>query len=252
MAALSFMLTACGNKQANQAQTDESQAESVAEEQVEEPFIREGELEDDGADPADCKIPAIRNTWAPKKLTGVASNGKFDIELFALAFCKAYPDYEPNKSLIDYLNDPTNYNEEEADYRIDDKKKNGYLSCYMQKDLDWGTVCCYWNRNNGHKLVAFWMTEEHLSYDKAEQMLAFYDYDPATDTMTPEPDLCKKVLEVTSQYDTYGITLPDEGKDITALCHNLETYHDNAVEAHYVFRWNGYDFRPEKVKETIY
>lgn len=249
LATLSFMLVACGNKQANQVQSDEDQANGAVEEQVEEVMVREGEIEDDGVLPEDCKIPAIRDTWASKKLTGVAVNGKTDIGLFTLAFGKAYSDYEPNKCLIEYLNDPTKYDIEKADYEIVDKKNNGYLSCYMKRDLDWSTVGCYWNRNNGHKLVGLWLAEDHLSFEKVEQLLVFYDYDPGTDTMTPEPDLCKKVLEKISQYDSYYLTLPAEGKDIAATCYYLETKHDHAEQAYYMLRWNGYDFRLEKVNE---
>lgn len=253
VAALSFLLTACGEKKADKAQADENQTETAVEEQTEaegEEILADGEIEDDGVAPGDCEIPGIRKAWAKNPISPVAADKGADIGNFAYAFCTEYAKYLPNKSLAEYLEFPDRYEEEVADYRVEDQKKKGYLSCYMNRDLDWCTDCCYWNRSNGHQLVAFWLREDHVSWDKYEQLLVFYDYDPDTDTMTPEPALSEKMDKEMSEYDSYSYSLPADGKDIAVLCHNTEVNHDYASEVHYLYRWNGNDFKLEKVKET--
>ena len=47
---------------------------------------------------------------------------------------------------------------------------------------------CYWNRKNGHKLLAV-----HLGKptDPCLDFVCFYDYDPQKKTLTPEPEILK-------------------------------------------------------------
>jgi hypothetical protein len=249
LAALSFVLIACGNKQATQ--TADQQADSSAvEATAEEPQLGDGEEADDGVGPGETALPAIRDVWAQTPISPVAADGTATIGNIAFAFCQEFSDYMPNKSLVEYLAFPDRYKEDDATYLIVDKKKNGYLSCYMKADLDWGVECCCWNLAGDKKLVAFWLTENHLSWAKAEQLLAFYEYDPDSDMLEPVPEMSRSILDVLERYDSFGINLPIEGKDIAALCHNTETNHDHAVEAQYIFRFNGTGFKAEKVKET--
>lgn len=245
-----LMLTSCGGKQ-NNAKPAENQEEAVINEKTDGTEAQTGET----AEPAEADdqshgfVPSIRKAWASKPLTGVAAGKTASIEHFAAAFCKQYPDYKPNKMLGEYLKAPAKFNEAKNSTEIADERKNGYLSSYIMADLDWGVECCYWKRANGHKLVAFRLTENQMEWDDEERLLAFYDYDPATDTMTPEPALSEKVDETGRQHDFYFVNLPIEGKDIKMICHNTESKHDYASEVHYLFRWNGNDFQPELVKE---
>lgn len=238
LAAFSFMLTACGNKQDNQKQNGDNTNTTVVDEQngAEAPALELGEIE------------SIRRVWESKPMTGIAVNGKADIERFAYVFCKEYSNYEPNKALLDYLTDPANYNNDL--FRIDDQKSHGYIKSMGMVQVSWDMVCCYWNRDNGHKLVAFWMEQGHESDPNlGDNLLAFYDYDPATDVMTPEPELSKRVVEVMAQYDDYSVTLPDEGKDIELVGYKIDYENDSAESTYYLFRWNGNDFALEKAKE---
>ena len=245
------MCVACGDKQAK----DGGQAEAAVEEKAESASSNEADADkDDNFPDTDIReegtpaneLPGIRSAWASKKLTGVAAGKTADIERFALAFCKQYAKYKPNKYLCEYLQAPSKYDEETADYRVSNQKKSGYLSCAVNFDFDWLTDCCYWNRSNGHKLVAFWMTETHVSWDIDEHLLAFYDYDPATDTMTPEPNLTKKVEEAMRTFDSYHVVLPLKGKDIGLEGRMIFDHSkDDTLQPFYLLRWNGNDFKVE-------
>ena len=249
--ACTMALTACANKQDNQA------SKSAAETSVKESSRAEAAEFDDRQDiPADTieyahVLPTIGKVWAKTPLKVVAPGPKVGIEQFAATFCKQYSNYKPNELLMGYIKSPSGYDEETASYRIVDEKKNGFMSCFINGDLDWDTHCCYWNRNDGHKLVAFSMVENHESWDFQEDaLLVFYDFDPATGTMTPDLALVKKVEDLGKQYDTYSVTLPSEGKDIGMLCHNLETNHPYGQEVIYKLRWNGKDFNAEKERDV--
>ena len=116
--------------------------------------------------------------------------------------------------------------------------------------VSWDMVCCYWNRDNGHKLVAFWMEQGHESDPSlGDNLLAFYDYDPATDVMTPDPEIGKRIADAMAQYDGYGVRLPDEGKDIELVGYMFDLENDSAESTDYLCRWNGNDFALEKVNE---
>ena len=77
------------------------------------------------------------------------------------------------------------------------------------------TQRCYWNRKNGHSLVGVFMVNGSES-GKSENVFMFYDYDPKTNIMTPDMDVCKVVEKVAldKTFDDYALELPQEGKDI--------------------------------------
>ena len=238
LAAFSFMLTACQNKQAKQEQKDDNKKQEVVDEktQEEEVFI-EGEIE------------KWYHVWDSIPLSGVAVDGKTDIERFAYVFCNKYANFEPNQVLLDYLKDPKGFNNE--DYSVDDHKNNGYINCVGQFQIPCEMAGCYWNRDNGHKLVAFWMEKGHeIDPSFAQSLLVFYDYDPATDIMNPEPALTDSVNIAMNQYEDYSVVLPDEGKDIQIVGHMFDYENDSAENTYYIYRWNGKDFNLEKSKES--
>ena len=73
LAAFSFMLTACENKQANQEQKTENQTETVVEEQTD-------------AFEMDDPIGIVRSVWELAPIPVVPAEGMADIERFALSF----------------------------------------------------------------------------------------------------------------------------------------------------------------------
>ena len=235
LAAFSFMLTACENKPANQEQNTENQAETVVEEQTDELDM-------------DDQIGIVRSVWEMAPIPVVAAEGMADIERFALTFCNEYSTYVPNKVLYDYLKDENKFNEDLEKigfgFNVDNQKDEGYILCRAETQFSKDTDCYCWKRDNGHSLVAFWMEEGFESGD-SDGLLVFYDYDPATNTMTPEPELGKKVDEAMAQYDGYTVRLQEQ--DI--IGHKINIEEDNYENTRYLIQWNGNDFILEMTEE---
>lgn len=237
LAALSLMLTACGEKKAKDVLAAEDKTETA----------NENQNEDENYTP-ESEVDVISSVWEMSPLAGVAKDGKVGIEQFAQKFCYEYNNYQPNKELCDYFRDPAKYNNE--DFDINCQSKNGYISCRGMFQCSFDTECCYWKRKNGHSLVAFWLYEGHES-GAEYQLLAFYDYDPDTDTMTPEPALSKRLLDVVDKYDSYSVILPEEGTDIEIIGYTDNEEEDNCIATDYQAHWDGNDFtKIEEVNTT--
>ena len=237
LAALSLMLIACGEKKAKDVLAAEDKTETA----------NENQNEDENYTP-ESEVDVISSVWEMSPLAGVAKDGKVGIEQFAQKFCYEYNNYQPNKELCDYLRDPAKYNNE--DFDINCQSKKGYISCRGMFQCSFDTECCYWKRKNGHSLVAFWLYEGHES-GAEYQLLAFYDYDPDTDTMTPEPALSKRLLDVVDKYDSYSVILPEEGTDIEIIGYTDNEEEDNCIATDYQAHWDGNDFtKIEEVNTT--
>lgn len=109
-------------------------------------------------------------------------------------------------------------------------RKNGYMcedsggtdSDYMES--------CVWRRDNGHRLFAILLGGPT---DPEIEFVCFYDYDPATETMTPEESPAD-TFKPTQEF--YSYCLPHKGKDFIIkeyLLDDDETYIEN------VFTWDG-------------
>ena len=242
LVALPFMLVACGDK-AKQSEQNAEKKEKTEKAEKKEKSVAKSKVKKDRSD---SEIPTIRRKWASEPLIDVAVGEPADIYRFAYAFCKEYAYYKPNKMIFDYIDDPGLYDEDETGFTIDDQPRKGYLSCSLMAECDWSTVCCYWKRDNGHRLVAFWLVEQQESDPLDDHLLAFYDYDPDTDNMMPEEELTEKVEDAMDRFDTYTVRLPADGKDIELIGHDIDEEDDSAENTYYILRWNGYDFRMEK------
>ena len=94
--------------------------------------------------------------------------------------------------------------DEETELTVTIDSKNGYVSVD-----DGGTdgaymSACYWNRSNGHKLLAVLVGKPT---DPCIEVLCTYDYDPQKKTLTPEPDILK------------GYRWGDKGEYAQIFCH---------------------------------
>lgn len=232
LAAFSFMLTACGNKQANQEQNTENPTETVAEE---EPTFTADDVN---------QIGAIISVWEEMPITVAAVDGMSDIKCVAKAFCSEFSNYEPNKVICDYINNPES---ETENFMVESKEENGYIACKGMFQYNEDTYCRIWERENGHKLVGFWLIENSENGDETT-LLAFYDIDPETNIMTPEPELTKKIEEAMAQYDSYAFNMPEEGEDAGVMGYKA-TEEDGFETAYYILHWNGGEFIMEKEAE---
>ena len=109
-------------------------------------------------------------------------------------------------------------------------RKNGYLcddsgatdSDYME--------ACVWRRNNGHRLFAIRMGGPT---DPEIEVVCFYDYDPATETMTPEASPADTFKPT---HEFYNYKLPHKGKDFIITEYLLE---EEDTTLQHVYTWDG-------------
>lgn len=251
LVAVGLMWSACDGKQKkdgeyaegvnteSEAAASRSEVDAAEEEEVDAP--RRG-------------IESIREVWAGKPIKVNRSNTVPDILQYAKAFCQTFPQCETNKALKEFLTSPdADKNECQLDlasqdgehtisYRINSNPRNGYIRCMAEVQTDRFTYVCYWNRKDGHKLVAAFMDEcwESPSWDQC--LVVFYDYNPTTDTMTPEPALTSMIEKRMKKYDVYSVELPEEGKDIEVLGFTIDEEEDSGEYDELKLKWNGQTF----------
>ena len=109
--------------------------------------------------------------------------------------------------------------------------KNGYVAVG-----DGGTdgeymSACYWNRSNGHKLLAVLVGKPT---DPCIEVLCTYDYDPQKKVLTPEPDILKGYRwEDRKDYTQMFCHLPKKGKDV-----QVDEWGNDGPVRH-TFTWDG-------------
>ena len=106
------------------------------------------------------------------------------------------------------------------------------------------TDVCYWNRKDGHQLVAAYM-EDSGEGGWFENLVVFYDYDYANDLMTPEPELTQMIEDRMKKFDAYSVQLPREGKDIEVAGYVIDEEQDNADGITLKLKWDGQTFNWE-------
>ena len=119
--------------------------------------------------------------------------------------------------------------DEETELTVTVDAKNGYAEV-----SDAGTdgeymSACYWNRPNGHKLLAVLMGDPT---DPFIEFVCFYDYDPQRKALIPEPDILAGFRKWTPQ-KPYYCRLPKKGKNFI-----IDEYGDEGHLRH-TFAWDG-------------
>ena len=141
-----------------------------------------------------AQFPQYKNTslediykgWANKSISNVA-NGSFSTMLES--FNQTWPTW-----MMGFVCDAMKQGvtkkilDKETDLTVFVDTKNGFASVG-----DGGTdgeymSACYWNRSNGHKLLAVCLGKPT---DPCLEIVCFYDYDAAKKQLTPEPDILK-------------------------------------------------------------
>ena len=91
---------------------------------------------------------------------------------------------------------------------------------------------CYWNRSNGHKLLAVLLGKPT---DPCIEVLCTYDYDPQKKMLTPEPDILKGYRwGDKGEYNQIFCNLPKKGKDIT-----VDDWSGDDGPVRHTFTWDG-------------
>lgn len=203
-------------------------------------------------------IESIRRVWADKKIKVDADPAALGISQLALAFCQTYPQCDTNEALRRYLVAPHTDGKDldslsfksptykhTFTYWIEPALKNGYIRSMGETEVGRTTYVCFWNRKNGHKLFAVFMEECWETSTWEDCLVVFYDYDPATRVMSPEPALTDLIEKRMRDYDAYSVVLPKEGKDIMVMGFifgDEEEEEDNSEYVELNLKWNGMTF----------
>ena len=121
--------------------------------------------------------------------------------------------------------------DEETSLTVTVDTKNGYVAVG-----DGGTdgeymSACYWNRSNGHKLLAVLVGKPT---DPCIEVLCTYDYDPQKKMLIPEPDILKGYRwGDRKEYTQLFCQLPKKGKDV-----RVNEWGDDGPVQH-IFTWDG-------------
>ncbi|MBR1388694.1 MAG: hypothetical protein IJ569_03630 [Prevotella sp.] len=102
--------------------------------------------------------------------------------------------------------------DEKTELTVTVDSKNGYVSVGDAGTDGEYMSACYWNRSNGHKLLAVLLGKPT---DPCIEVLCTYDYDPAKKSLTPEPDILKGYRWADrKEYSQLFCKLPKKGKTI--------------------------------------
>ena len=231
------LLTGCGisSDKGNNASDESKDGRAVTTESAE---VQDGSESADVDDTMSEGIYAMTSGWKKTPITVSPKGDKANIQDFARAFCSRYDSYEPNEKMLKYLADPKAFNEVAEVFSIFCDIPNGYISSSLMTEIDLFTKMCYWKRDNGHSLVGVFMVNGSENAD-SETVSMFYDYDPKTNVMTPDTDVCQVVEKVAldKDFEEYALELPQKGKDIV-----VKLYSDNGED--------GYDITEKTLKWT--
>lgn len=175
-------------------------------------------------------LEVINKGWASKSIDNVI-NGSFGIMLER--FDQTWPTWMVGavRNTMEKGLDKEVL-EEETSLTIIIDSKNGYASVG-----DGGTdgeymSACYWNRSNGHKLLAVLLGKPT---DPCIEVLCTYDYDPQKKTLTPEPDILKGYRwGDRGEYKQIFCNLPKTGKNVT-----VQDWGGDDGPVVHTFTWDG-------------
>ena len=185
------------------------------------------------------KAENVIKNW--QKTISVPNSQATIIEKLFTAWAKEFPGYFVeafNKGKQTGHAENIKFNEEyNFDFQVDFAPKNGYLQILAEVQLDEVLTAVYWNLPNGNKLFAVSIHEcqecgecgEEADYAKCDFALAFYEYNATKATLTPRPEISKKILAQTDY-----VRLPKEGRDLS--------YWDEKSQSEKIIKWNGNGF----------
>ena len=184
----------------------------------------------------------VNSLWRTKKLSVKNGGNTPDIVTLLRAFYQAMPTWAVSQVLkqADHPAKGTRQSgtaaiwdgEEEDDYRILIDRRNGYADLASQTDID-QTAASVWRKDNGHRIFALSLFQQH---GNPQNVLCWYDYDPQTQTMTPEKSPLDD-FKPSAKGAFVAYELPMTGTDF-----NIIEYYPSLPAITHVYKWNRKQF----------
>lgn len=184
----------------------------------------------------------VNSQWRTKKLSVKDGGQTPDVVTLLRAFHQALPTWAVSQVLkqADHPAKGTRQSgtasiwdgEEEDDYRILIDRRNGYADLASQTDID-QTAASVWRNDNGHRIFALSLFQQH---GNPQNVLCWYDYDPQTQTMTPEKSPLDD-FKPSAKGAFVAYELPMTGTDF-----NIIEYYPSLPAITHVYKWNRKQF----------
>lgn len=184
----------------------------------------------------------VNSQWRTKKISVKDGGQTPDVVTLLRAFHQALPTWAVSQVLkqADHPAKDTRQSgtaaiwdgEEEDDYRILIDRKNGYVDLESETDINQMSACV-WRKDNGHRIFAVSLYEQHVM---PQDLLCWYDYDPQTQTMTPEKSPLDD-FKPDAKGAAVGCGLPMTGTDFT-----ITEYYPGLPNITHVYKWNRKQF----------
>lgn len=184
----------------------------------------------------------VNSQWRTKKISVKNGGQTPDVVTLLRAFHQALPTWAVSQVLkqADHPAKGTRQSgtaaiwdgEEEDDYRILIDRKNGYADLASQTDID-QTAASVWRKDNGHRIFALSLFQQH---GNPQNVLCWYDYDPQTQTMTPEKSPLDD-FKPSAKGAFVAYELPMTGTDF-----NIIEYYPGLPNVTHVYKWNRKQF----------
>lgn len=184
----------------------------------------------------------INSLWRTKKISVKNGGQTPDVVMLLRAFHQALPTWAVSQVLkqADHPAKGTRQSgtaaiwdgEEEDDYRILIDRRNGYVDLESETDINQMSAGV-WRKDNGHRIFAVCLYEQHVM---PQDLLCWYDYDPQTQTMTPEKSPLDD-FKPDTKGAAVGCGLPMTGTDFT-----ITEYYPGLPNITHVYKWNRKQF----------
>ena len=184
----------------------------------------------------------VNSQWRTKKISVKDGGQTPDVVTLLRAFHQALPTWAVSQVLkqADHPAKGTRQSgtaaiwdgEEEDDYRILIDRRNGYADLASQTDID-QTAASVWRKDNGHRIFALSLFQQH---GNPQNVLCWYDYDPQTQTMTPEKSPLDD-FKPSAKGAFVAYELPMTGTDF-----NIIEYYPGLPNVTHVYKWNRKQF----------
>lgn len=187
----------------------------------------------------------INSQWRQKTITIKNGGQTPDVVTLLRAFHQALPSWVVSQVLkqADHPAQGTRVDgtasifDAEDDYRILIDRKNGYVDMESETDIS-QMAACVWRKDNGHRIFAVTLFEQH---DPIQNLLCWYDYDPATETMKPERSPLDDFKPSCDRYEFITWTLPMKGTDFQIH----EYYNVLSYPITHIYKWDRKQFKAD-------